>query len=286
VLLAWAGAGGLKSTDGGASWTALKLPTGAAALAVDARDSKHLVAGGSAILASDDAGASWKPTRTPPPLPAQYRPLLISPYDREVWFLLHQERLLRTRDASLSWRDMETLPRLDAPVMVSGLAAGQFFISSGGRVFELEDNGQRIQDRGSLPAGATVVELAVVAAGNPSTLLARGSDSSSYLYREGKWAQTTAQLGGPVAALPNGGMMVGDGGARLGGPVAVAFSTDGGATWSRGTGLPGNQTVEALAVTAGAEARVYAYCFGGDLYSSGDGGRSWTLVNTGLRSPG
>jgi photosystem II stability/assembly factor-like uncharacterized protein len=286
VLLASAGAGRLKSADGGATWSALKLPAGAAAVAVDPRDSKHMVAGGSAVASSDDAGASWKPTRAPPPLPALYRPLAISPNDAEVWFLLHGEKLLRTRDASISWRDLDTLPPLNSPVIVAGPAAGQFFISSGGRVLELEDNGQRIQDRGALPAGASVLELAVVAAGNPAELLARGSDGNSYLFKAGQWAQMAAQLGGPVSALPNGGMIVGDGGFKLGSPGAVAVSADGGASWMRGTGLPRDQSVEALAVTAGADPKVYAYCFGGDLYSSSDGGRTWALLNSELRSPG
>jgi hypothetical protein len=254
-------------------------------VAVDARESKHLVVGGASVLVSDDAGATWRLARTPPPLPAVYRPLIISPNDKEVWFIHHQEKLLRTRDASLSWRDLDTLPPLNSPVMVAGPAAGQFFISSGGRVFELEDNGQRIQDRGALPGNAAVLELAVVAAGNPSVLLARGSDANSYVFKDGQWAQTTAQMGGPVAVLPNGGMIVGNGGSRLGSPGAVGVSTDGGANWTRGNGLPQDQTVEALASAAGDSPRVYAYCFGGDLYSSSDGGRTWAFLSKELRTP-
>jgi photosystem II stability/assembly factor-like uncharacterized protein len=130
-----------------------------------------------------------------------------------------------------------------------------------------------------------VVELALVAAGNPAVLLARGSDANSYLFKDGQWGKTSAELGGPVAAMPNGGMIVGDGGATLGSPGAVAFSTDGGLTWTRGKGLPADQTVEALAATAGDSPRVYAYCFGGDLYTSADGGRTWALLNTVLRTP-
>jgi photosystem II stability/assembly factor-like uncharacterized protein len=285
VLLASAGSGRLTSADGGASWTVLKLPSGAAAVAVDSREPKHLVVAGTSVLVSDDAGATWKPSRATPPLPAAYRPLMISPNDGEVWFLQHQEKLLRTRDASVSWRDLDTLPALNSPVMVAGPAAGQFFISTGGRVFELEDNGQKIQDRGALPGSAAVLELAVVAAGNPAMLLARGSDGNSYLFKDGQWAETAAQLGGPVAAFPNGGMIVGDGGAGLGGPGAVAVSTDGGSTWTRGEGLPKDQTVEALAATAGDSPRVYAYGFGGDLYSSADAGRTWTLLSMVLRAP-
>ena len=97
------------------------------------------------------------------------------------------------------------------------------------------------------------------------------------------WHPSGASLGGPVAATPNGFMWVGDGGAKLGEAGKVEASTDGGSTWTAGTGLPTDQSVDALAEQSDT-GRIFAYCFGGDLYTSSDGGKTWGFLSSSLRS--
>ena len=78
-------------------------------------------------------------------------------------------------------------------------------------------------------------------------------------------------------------MVVGNGGGKLGSPGLVSYSTNGGATWFQAAGLPPDQTVEAIAGQP-ASATFFAYCYGGDVYQSTDGGRDWTVMTRTLRS--
>jgi hypothetical protein len=164
---------------------------------------------------------------------------------------------------------------------VAGPVVGEFFLGNGSRVFQLIDNGQRIVEEPSLPAGVAVVELAAVA-GDQVGLFARGSNRALYLLQGSAWSPVSGGLGGPIAAGANGLLVTGDGGGKLGSPGAVSYSADGGATWRSGSGLPYDQSVEALAGQP-SSTTIYAYCYGGDVYESTDGGRDWTLLSRALR---
>lgn len=271
-----------ESSDGGKTWTILRPPSNGSGIAVDPANPRHAIAGGSSIQVTADGGASWGRTRTSPPSTGPYQPIQVSPFDGTVWFLIHQQKLLRTRDASLSWRELAGLPSLTTPVMAPGTVFGQFFLASGGRVFELIDNGQQIVELPTLPQGMTVTDLGVVA-GDPPMVLARAGKDSAYLLKGNAWAVAGGGLNGPVAAGANGILLVGNGGARLGAPGAISYSTDAGSTWGPAIGLPYDQSVEAIAAQTNPRA-LFAYCYGGDLYTSTDGGRSWTLLTRALRT--
>jgi photosystem II stability/assembly factor-like uncharacterized protein len=181
----------------------------------------------------------------------------------------------------LTWKELTGLPPLAFPAMVPGTVFGQFFLASSNRVFQLIDNGQQIQELTSLPQGVTVTDLAVIA-GEPPSLLARGGKNSAYLLKGTTWSVAARGLNGPVSA-GRGVLIVGNGGAKLGSPGAISYSTDGGATWSSAVGLPYDQSIEAIAGQL-SSTTLYAYGYGGDLYTSTDGGRSWTLLTRGLRT--
>jgi photosystem II stability/assembly factor-like uncharacterized protein len=271
-----------ESSDGGKTWTSLQPPTNGSGIAVDQANPQYAITGGSSIQVTANRGASWKATRTLPPGIRQYQPLLVSPFDNTIWFLIHQQRLLRTRDASLSWRELTSLPLLGSAVMTPGTVFGQFFLAIGNRVFELIDNGQRILELPPLSQGVTVTELAVVA-GDPPSLLARGSKDSVYLLKGSTWSVAGGGLSGPVGVAAGGALLVGDGGNKLGSPGAISYSTDGGSTWGSAIGLPYDQSVEAI-VAEVSSTTLYAYCYGGDIYTSTDGGRDWTLLSRALRT--
>jgi len=271
-----------ESSDSGKTWTSVRPPSNGSGIAVDPANPRHAITGGSSIQVTADGGGSWSRTRTTPPGPAPYQPLQVSAFDGTVWFLIHQQKLLRTRDASVSWRELAGLPPLASPVMVPGTVFGQFFLASGNRVFELIDNGQQILELPPLPQSVTVADLAVVA-GDPPTLLARGGKDSPYLLKGTTWSVAGGGLNGPVAAGAGGVLLVGNGGARLGAPGAISYSTNAGITWASAIGLPYDQSVEAIAVQPNSIA-LFAYCYGGDLYTSTDGGRAWSLLTRGLRT--
>ena len=270
------------TADSGKTWIKLVPPAGASGVAIDPANPQRGISGGSSIKVTTDGGTTWKPVLTSPPVAGPYVPLQISPFDGNVWFLVHGGKLLRTRDGSASWRDVPGLPALNAPVLVAGQAFGQFYLASGASVFSLIDNGQQVVPQPSLPAGESPIGLAA-ASGGDGTLFARGSSGALYLLKGDKWSALTGAPAGPIAAGANGILVVGNGGAKLGSPGIVAYSTDGGANWRQATGLPYDQSVEALAGLP-ASTTFSAYCYGGDVYTSTNGGRAWNLLSRGLRT--
>lgn len=272
------------SADGGRTWSPLAPPSKGAGVAIDGTNPLHGITGGATIQFTVDGGRKWQPAQTSPPGAGPYLPLAISPFDGSVWFFIHQGKLLRSRDASLTWREFTDLPPLTSPVMASGPVVGEFFLVSGNRVFQLIDNGQRpIIEQPALPSDATVIELVAVG-GSQATLLARTSTLNGlYLLKGSAWATLAGVPGGPIGAGGDGVLLVGNGGAKLDLRGAVAYSFDLGKTWRQGQGLPNEQSVEAIAGQP-SSTTFFAYCFGGDIYSSSDGGHSWTELTRYLRS--
>jgi hypothetical protein len=275
-----------ESIDGGKTWASLPPPANASGIAVDPANPRHAITGGTTIRVTTNGGGSWKSTQTSPPGAGPYQPLQLSPFDSKVWFVIHRQRLFRTRDGAVTWREMTSLPTLSAPVMVPSKVSGQFFLTSGNRVFQLVDNGgsqgQQILELAALPRGVKVAELAVLPS-FPLSLLARVGPGSAYLLKGNTWSVAGVGLGGPVAVADNGNLLVGNGGAKLRSPGAISYSTDAGATWSRATGLPSDQSVEAIAAQPNSTT-LYAYCYGGDIYASTDSGHAWTLLSKALRT--
>lgn len=270
----------MMSGDGGMTWSQVALPPGGLGLAVDPRDPKHLITGGPEIKQSRDRGATWSSTAAHPPPEGPYLPLLISLHDQDVWFLVHQGHLLRTRDGGVSWIDLPNLPSLSDPVLESDGAQKRFMLGAGTRVFELSDNGQEIAERHPLPA--RVVELA--GAPNSLTELFLARTAENRVYRDGptSWQDSGTDLGGPLLTLGDDRAWIGNGGAKLGQPGTLALTTNHGVVWIVASGLPRDQTVEAITAEPPGQ-NLFAYCYGGDLYGSADGGRSWHLVSISLR---
>jgi photosystem II stability/assembly factor-like uncharacterized protein len=270
------------SVDLGKTWSALVPPAKASGIAMDPANTQHGITGGSSIQFTTDGGTTWKPAEVAPPGSGPFQVLGISPFDGRVWFFIHQAKLLRTRDASTSWRDIAALPALSNPIIAAGPVFGEFFLASGNRVFDLVDNGQQINELASLPSGVSVVALAAIGGGQAS-LVARATDGALYLLQGTQWITASGAPSGPIAGGANGVIMVGDGGAKLGSPGSISYSLDAGSTWHQATGLPYDQSVEAIAGQA-TSSTFFAYCFGGDIYTSSDGGRGWTVLTRALRN--
>ena len=269
-----ANASQLFAVDAGAA-TAVALPEGAQGAGVSSKNPSRMVSGGSKIQVSDDGGKTWHATKTAPPVQGPYVVLLVSPDDPDVWFFQHGPRLLRTRDGGISWRELTGLPNLQAPRMQPGAKTDEQVLVDGTAAVVLDDNGQQLSVRSGAPAPlrwAGVVGTDVYAA---------AADGHVYRSTGTAWTRTGATLAGPVAGA-GGRVLVADGGAALGQLGAVASSTDG-ATWQSATGLPGDQPVVGLA-TDRTGAVVDAYCLGGDVYRSSDGGRTFTRFSTALRA--
>lgn len=270
------------SADGGKTWNTLVPPAKASGIAVDPSNPQHGITGGSSIQFTIDGGVTWKPAVAPPPGSGPFQVLEVSPFDGKTWFFVHQTKLLRSRDASATWRDIPGLPALSNPVLAAGPVFGEFFLASSDRVFDLIDNGQQVTEQPSLPSGVSVTALAAIG-GGPASLVARGGNGGLYLLEGAQWVVAGGAPGGPIAAGGNGVVLVGDGSAKLGSAGSIGYSVDGGATWHPAAGLPYDQSVEAIAGQP-ASVTFFAYCYGGDVYQSTDGGRDWTVLTRALRS--
>jgi len=268
------------STDGGNTWHSLQAPAGGAYVVIDPSDANHLLTGGPNVRSSTDGGKTWIPAKAVPPAPGPYVPALIGPNDGNVWFFVHQGRLARTRDGGGSWKDVTPLPALGGNAFMTPLVnSDQYLLAAGNRLFQVDAAGT-VAEQAALPSG---LEFQAVAATQGTPTLARASDGKVYVLRASSWTQAGAPQSGPLASAAGGLLWVGGGGASLTKPASVAYSADGGQNWAQGKGLPADQTVEALAALADGS-KVFAYCYGGDLYASTDGGKNWSLASSALRA--
>ena len=270
------------SADGGKTWSIIAASSQSVGIAIDPNNPLHAVIGGATIQLTSDGGRTWQRVRTTPPGKGPYQPLVISQFDGSVWFFAHQGRLLRSRDASVTWREFTDLPTLTGPVIASGPVVGEFFLGNGNRVFHLIDNGQIISEEPALPGGVVVVELAAVG-GDQATLIARTASNGMYVLKANAWSALTGVTAGPIGAGAGGALLVGNGGAKLGSPGSVQYSLDFGTTWRQGQGLPYDQSVEAIAGQP-SSSTFFVYCYGGDIYLSTDGGGNWAVLSRALRS--
>jgi hypothetical protein len=270
------------SADGGKTWTTLVPPAKASGIAIDPANPQRGITGGLSIQFTADGGATWKRAVASPPGSGPFQVLAVSPFDGTVWFFTHQAKLLRTRDASVSWRDLAGLPALSNPVIAAGPVFGEFFLASGNRVFDLIDNGQQIKEQPSLPSVVSVTALAATG-GGPASLVARAADGGLYTLQGTQWLAASGAPAGPITAGANGVVLVGDGSGKLGSPGSISYSVDAGATWHQAAGLPYDQSVEAIAGQP-TSITFLAYCYGGDVYTSSDSGRTWSLLTRALRT--
>jgi photosystem II stability/assembly factor-like uncharacterized protein len=266
----------------GKTWTKVSVPANGSGIAIDPANPQRAITGGSVVRFSVDGGLSWKPSVVAPPAAGPYQVVGVSPFDGKVWFFTHQGKLLRTRDESATWRDIAGLPTLSNPVIAPGPVFGEFFLASDNRVFDLIDNGQQVIEQPALPSGVTLVALAPTG-GGPASLVARDTNGALYALQGTQWRTASGAPSGPIGAGGNGVILVADGKAKLGTPGSVSYSFDAGATWRAAGGLPYDQSVEAV-VGQPSSATLYAYCYGGDVYSSTDGGRTWAVLSRGLRN--
>src|ERR1700682_1431391 len=142
----------MTSRDGGRTWTPAALPPGAVGIAYDPTGLNHAIAGGNAVSATAD-GATWTPPPIAPPGPGPFEPVMISPYDVSMWFFVRGGKVLRTRDAGISWKEIPPPRPLTTATMIAGTSPDQFFSASDAQFLELYNQAAQLKDAGGLPGG-------------------------------------------------------------------------------------------------------------------------------------
>jgi photosystem II stability/assembly factor-like uncharacterized protein len=290
----------LVSTDGGASWTRSDNRTGrylVAAVAVDPRDSSHLLAGtgGEGVFVSRDGGASWAPSGSG--LAAGWVKRLWGDARSATLFAQLSTGLYR-RDANGAWAEVtdpftseDKAADIDgilfdagSPQVVYAFDTSKYWRSTdGGRRWqEAEQKGPSMRDM--MKGNTDSAQFASMAqdAGNPKILYAGSWSNDSEggaVYKTTdagrKWTPSGRGLpAGRVGVLVPGGpgtvfAVVGEGG--------VFRTTDGGGRWiAAGSGLP-DAKVRTVVVNPKSPAQLFAATEKG-LFRSTDAGASWSQV--------
>lgn len=193
---------GLKSIDGGNTWTPLPIPSSISTLLVDPFNDQNLFAAGSqAIFSSTDAGATWAPLSTSFNFTCGVTGLWADPDFQGVLFAAACGNLVRSADSGATWQPVSTLPapspRLDFEPSLPGVI---FIITEG--AFVSTDDGQTFQQISIRSSFNSVV----VDPNQPGRLLgANGLGIFSSTDNGATWTQVSSLA--PLLLIPAGSVL-------------------------------------------------------------------------------
>ncbi len=257
-----------RSTDGGGRWEQT-LEGNAYALALDPRDPERIYAGlgePPALYRSEDGGGTWTHLealeRIPQaaswgfPLPAdrgnaRVRTVLVPWSGEEVLVGVEVGGIFASADGGETWQDRSWLLDPDIHVLVADpTQVGRLYVATGVGVYYSQDAGRSWEPRRNGLLYRYLTGLAWVD-GSPPTLVAAAASAPPSLWREG----------GPFSAL--------------------YLSEAQGRLWEPILELKGDVPL-CLASLQNRPGLVYAGTYGGNLWVSRTGGRTWIREAEGL----
>ncbi|MBN8727854.1 MAG: hypothetical protein J0H15_09145 [Xanthomonadales bacterium] len=291
-----------RSTDSGASWSAVAVASGYAVRAITfGTDGKAFLGTDDGLYSSTDDGASWLRHDLGIGLNQSVLAITIDPSnDQTLWvgvgeaFALQPANLVKSTNGGLTWTDVT--PPHPAPMSGHAVAVhpsdpdtviaafgGDF---GGGELWVSTDGGASWADRS---AGLPPNPLRALDYDGVRLLVGGGQlFGSQYvgLYGSGNLGQNWIPLhsGWPLPVVtsitvdPNdwNTILVGIDGA------GVNRSTDGGATWEMAVGGSGSMAVQAVRFRAGSSDAVLVGASSLGVYRSDDGGDAFTASSTGI----
>ena len=219
-----------------------------------------LVAACLAFLAAC-SGDSW----APPPAPAPTSVATVNPNTPPV--------------ISTPWAAVGPAPpAIEAPIAAHAPSGTIYMASLGGGVLKSTDRGGTFRAVNT-GLGSRLVAAMVMAADDPNTVYLGTFGGGIFKTTDGgaNWA-ITGELAGLTLFLaidPTNANIVFAG---YNGAVPFRRSTDGGATWINGTGIPANTPLFALAVDPRDQRVLYAGGPGNGAFKSTDRGATWTAL--------
>lgn len=270
------------STDRGETW----LPAGLSgenvfSLGCSIRDGQvRLLAGTEPVMlySSDDRGRSWRAhaaiaemrgrerwTFPAPPHVAHLKSIAVHPAEPDVYYAcIEQGALLKTSDAGRSWCELDAYASRDdlwyrdihklVPVPSD---PRRLFMSTGVGVYGSGDGGASWTKLTGPDFPIGYPDHLIVAPRDEATVFVAGASTSPNVWRETHAAKSQ-----------------------------VMCSRDGGAHWHASSdGLPvdGRAAIEAMSVAAiGRSYALFLANTDGEVYASGDDGRSWSRIAAGL----
>jgi len=287
VLFAATTGGVFKSTDRGATWSALDRTIGrrdVRAVAVDPHDLDVVYAGtaGNNLYKSTDGGASWRFSGNGLSIPL-IRSLAIDPRDAAVVFAgtaapsnSASGGIFRSTDGGATWHQasLSGLPGADATAIAIDPADSRTIYAAAGYVFRSSDGGTT-WSRLDGAIFAVPADQVLVDPRRPATIIACNAGNAVRSTDAGStWARLALPGGVPTCPLAFAidGLLY----------AAGAASADDGTTWSAAAPLAAGT----LSLTADPSSPGTLYAATGDrgVYRTADGEASWQAASRGLRA--
>jgi photosystem II stability/assembly factor-like uncharacterized protein len=274
--------GVFRSRDLGATW--LNADVGlflnaALIIAVDPRDSSHLLAGTDlGILSSHNGGRSWVPEARDVIIGEVFA-LAFSP-DGELAMCASASGVFR-RDHD-GWRRAEAPEAaIPARALLAGPANNRFYLLGRGQLFASEDSGRNYA---AVPGLSDMSEMtALVAIPGSSDILVAVVDGGAMISHDGGRSWRNAGFGdaaAPVDTVATDAARPRRIWAATGG--RIAFSDDLGSGWHFvGRSLP-EARVRVRGIAASADAAILVVSSDHGIYRSENGGESWALKEDNL----
>jgi photosystem II stability/assembly factor-like uncharacterized protein len=267
--------GVFRSRDFGAAW--LNADVGlflnaALVIAIDPRDSSHLLAGTDlGILSSHNGGRSWVPEARDVIIGAVFA-LAFSPDGELVMCAAASGVFRRDRDG---WRRAEAPESaLPARALVAGPANNRFYLLGRSRLFSSEDGGRTFAVVPGLPQMNEMTALAAMP--GSANILAAVIDGQAMISHDGGRSWRNAGFGGtgePVDTIESDATRPQRIWAAAGGQIMV--SDDLGSGWhSAGVPLPEART-SVRGIAASADSSILVISSNRGIYRSEDGGKTW-----------
>jgi photosystem II stability/assembly factor-like uncharacterized protein len=267
--------GVFRSRDLGAAW--LNADVGlflnaALVIAVDPRDSSHLLAGTDlGLLSSSNGGRSWVPEARDIIIGAVFA-IAFSP-DGEVALCGASSGVFRHDQGG--WQQAEAPEAaIPARALIAGPAKDRFYLLGRTGLFATKDGGRTYAAVPGLPQTSNITAL--VALPGSAGILAVVDGQAMISHNEGRSWQSAGfdSAGAPVDTIAADGMRPERIWAAAGGRIALI--DDRAASWrSVGRPLP-EASAKVRGIAASADARVLLISSDRGVYRSEDGGETWT----------
>jgi len=281
--------GAFKTTNGGASWSAINAGLAGqlvSGLAIDPAtpSTVYAVTLDAGVFKSIDGGAIWSAANNGLSLSNGFLAIVIDPANPSTLYVAADNGVYKSTDGAASWGPITSVPGFPWSLAIDPQTPSTLYVGTQvNGVFKSTDGGASFTD---INTGLTSMSVSRVAVDptTPSRIYVGMYDGVDKLFRSSNGGASWTPVGidtgnSAVSALA---VHPQDGTAYAGTWTRGFFRSATGSTWhASNTGLS-NSWASVVAVDPATPSRVYAGTLGGGLFKSTNGAASWTAASNGL----